>query len=657
MRDRVDVVYQATFFDGAWGGQADFLLRVDRPSGLGDWSYDIADTKLARRMKVPALLQMATYADRLALLQGAKPEHLYVVTGGPDVAGRKTSRQWRLVDVAAYTRRARRRLAAFVDRPEGTEPVPIAHCVQCRWATRCDDELRRADDLSLVAAMRRDHRDALRSIGVTTLQGLATATAEQLRRSGIGTVARTRLHEQAREQLRERLTGTPSRTLLPPSPGMGLLRLPPPSSGDLYLDFEGDPYFADGESLEYLAGVGDATGRFTALWAHSRGEEERMVADLVDRLLDAWRRDPDMHVYHYAPYEVTALKRLTGRYGVRETELDQLLRAERFVDLYPVVRQSMRISKESYSIKKVEAFYGRHHDGAVADAMSSVLAYERWIVEQDQATLDAIEAYNKDDVDSTRDLHAWLEQQRAELEGRHGRLDRPTPPDQEPAQPLSDAEQTELALVARLHAAGHSLLGDLVQWHRREDRPAWWEVFRLEDLEDDELLEDGSALGGLSSPVDVGAEKKSRLYEYRFPPQDTKLRVGGDALDVDTHATVGTVFDLDAAAGRLVVKSTKVPPVSRGLGPGGPLNTDGQRQAIRDTGEDVLAGRNCLGAALLQRRGPRGTQLRENETPTDAVLRVGGTLSGEVLAIQGPPGSGKTTAAAALIRSLLDAGK
>lgn len=308
MQDGVDVVYQGTFFDGAWGGQADFLLRVERPSALGPWSYDIADTKLARRMKVPALLQMATYAERLAVLQRLEPEHLYVVTGGPDVDGRATAREWRLVDVGAYARRVRNRLTTFVDAPDGTEPAPVAHCAQCRWATRCEGELQTQDDLSLVAFMRRDHRDALRATGITTLAQLAVATADQLRASGIGAVARTRLHEQASEQLAERTTGVPSRTLLPPAAGMGLLRLPPPSPGDLYIDFEGDPYFADGESLEYLVGIGDRIGRFTSLWAHDRDAERQLVVDLVDRLSAAVDADPQMHVYHYAPYEVTVLK-------------------------------------------------------------------------------------------------------------------------------------------------------------------------------------------------------------------------------------------------------------------------------------------------------------------------------------------------------------
>ncbi len=73
MRDGADVIYQATLFDRAWVGHADFLIRTKRPSVLGAWSYDIADTRLARRLKVPALLQMATYAVRLTELQGAPP--------------------------------------------------------------------------------------------------------------------------------------------------------------------------------------------------------------------------------------------------------------------------------------------------------------------------------------------------------------------------------------------------------------------------------------------------------------------------------------------------------------------------------------------------------------------------------------------------------
>ena len=102
MRQGVDVIYQATLFDGEWIGHADFLLRTDRPSDLGGWSYDIADTKLARRLKVPALLQMAMYAARLATLQGVAPQRLVVVTG--DKASiRGASSTWRRTPGAAGT--------------------------------------------------------------------------------------------------------------------------------------------------------------------------------------------------------------------------------------------------------------------------------------------------------------------------------------------------------------------------------------------------------------------------------------------------------------------------------------------------------------------------------------------------------------------------
>jgi predicted RecB family nuclease len=651
MRRGVDVVYQGTFFDGAWGGQADFLLRVETPSAFGDWSYEIADTKLARKLKVAALLQMATYAERLTVLQGVAPERIHVVTGDG------VSRPWRLIDVAAYARRARARLETFVDAPPATGPSPIGYCEQCRWADRCNTELREADDLGLVAFMRGDHRDALRSVGITTLRALTAASPELLKSSGIGADARVRLQQQAAEQLRERTTGHPSRTLLDPQPGLGLLRLPPPSPGDLFLDFEGDPWFDDGAGIEYLAGLGDRSGGFTALWAHDRPAEKQMVADLIDRLVSAAASDPGMHVYHYAPYEVTALKKLTGRYGVREAELDQLLRAERFVDLYPVVRQSMRISKDSYSIKKVEAFYGRAHEGEVASGLGSVLVYEQWLADRDASKLAAIESYNKEDVDSTRELHDWLEQQRAELEALHGPQPRPTLKSDEPAQPVSDVEAAELALAARLHDAGHQLLGDLVGWHRREDRPAWWEVFRLKTLDREDLIEDGTALGGLSEPTYLRAEKRSHLFEFSFPPQETKLSVGNDVRDTATALPAGSLFELDALAGRVVLKTTASDPRPRGFGPAGPLQTVTQREAIQATGDDVLAGRDCLGQALIERRVPAGTRLREGETTTQAIVRLGLALDGEVLAIQGPPGSGKTTAAAVLIRELLDAGK
>ncbi len=478
MRAGADVVYQATLFDGAWIGYADFLVKRSRPSALGEHSYDIADTKLARRLKVPALLQMATYAERLTQLQGVPPRHLVVVTGD------KEQHPWRLVDVAPYARRRREDLLGAVSDNSPTEAVLNSQCGQCRWKNKCAGEWVAADDLVQVAGIRSVQRAALCEAGLTTMAGLATASRERVV-SAIGAQGADGLMTQANLQVQERETGLPVYKLLAPQPGQGLQRLPVPSPGDVYLDFEGDPWADDGPGREYLAGLWDRTQTFTSWWAHDSAEEKVLVEDLIDDLMRRWREHEDMHVYHYAAYEQTALKRLTGHYGTREAELDQLLRAERLVDLYAVVRQGVQISKASYSIKKVEDFYwGRTRPAGLVDgvssAMDSVIQYERWLVEPDQAILDQIEKYNRDDVRSTHDLHGWLEELRNELGAQGVALERPTPA--EPPE-VKEAERAEIELASRLVEADEELLAGLVGWHRREARPAWWEFFRYADLD------------------------------------------------------------------------------------------------------------------------------------------------------------------------------
>src|SRR3712207_9264318 len=145
--------------------------------------------------------------------------------------------------------------------------------------------------------------------------------------------------------------------------------------------------------------------------------------------------------------------------------------------------------------------------------MSSVVDSEKWLIPRDPARLQAIHDYNRDDVDSTRELHDWLETQRAELEAEHGELPRPGVAEIAVPAPRSDAEVAELALVEQLQDRGHDLLGDLVQWHRREARPGWRGFFSRGELDDDQLVEDRTALGGLSAAVEIGTEKRSKRYE------------------------------------------------------------------------------------------------------------------------------------------------
>jgi predicted RecB family nuclease len=663
MRRGVDVVYQATFFDGHWVGLADFLVRVEladaERSSFGGWRYDIADTKLARRLKVPALLQMATYAARLETLQGVPPQWLTVVTGDQE------QHPWRLVDVAPYARRRRAELLDAIASPRETESARVQHCGQCRWKERCAQEWLDRDDLIQVAGMRADHRAALIDLGIPTLRALAGSSEDELA-GALPTATRRRLLQQARLQLAERQTGVAQHELLDPEPGRGLQMLPEPDDGDVYLDFEGDPWAEGGAGREYLAGIWTRQGDFVEFWAHDFAQEGRLTTELLDWLTDRWARFPGMHVYHYAPYETTALKRLVGQHATREAELDQLLRHEVFVDLYAVVRQGVRISKGSYSIKKLEEFYWGHtrsSDGAgVADGLSSVVEYERWLAgrddgDADQTILDDIRRYNEEDVRSTLALHLWLEERRADLEAQGHVLSRPLP---EPPKEIGDAERAEIELAEQLVSGGHELLAGLVGWHRREKRPEWWDFFRYKDLETVELVEDGTAIGDLGEPEEIRLVKLSRHWRYPFPPQDCKIAVGKYVPDVDTHQPVGKVVALDAVDGwiELSMKKSLDPPRPRGLGGPGPVMDQVLRESIARTGRLVLSGEGNLATRLIDRVVPSAAALapRHGETPKDVVVRVGAGLGGEVLAVQGPPGTGKTFAGSALIRELLDSG-
>ena len=231
------------------------------------------------------------------------------------------------------------------------------------------------DDLSLVANLTGVQRHALQAFGVTTRTGLAKpATRLPDRIDGAGREALARIRAQAEIQVRGEREGRVIAERIPPArnregalvPGNGLLMLPEPSPGDLFFDIEGDPFFGSDEvdGIDYLFGViepgrvgPDGQPEFHAIWSIDGGTvttagERAAFEAFIDLVTDRLRADPNLHVYHYAPYEPTAVKRLAGRYGTREEEVDRLLRGGVFVDLYRAVRQGIRASVESYSIKE-----------------------------------------------------------------------------------------------------------------------------------------------------------------------------------------------------------------------------------------------------------------------------------------------------------------
>ena len=491
------------------------------------------------------------------------------------------------------------------------------------------------------------------------------------------------------------------------------LGLPEPADGDLFFDIEGARYYSeDGREfgLQYLFGVVDTAEageaglpRYTQIWAFDRAGEKRAFEELIDFITERRARHPGLHVYHYNHYEPTSADHLTelhgtrqeavgalmGRFATREDEVDDLFRLGVFTDLYRVVRQGVRAAVESYSIKRLEPLcgYGRRVD--LAEATVSLIALEA-ALEDGTAAGDGerqrvVAGYNQDDCRATLALRDWLEEQRAELAERLGQ-ELPRPVFTEKPGVAEDPETARIrsALLAGVSAEtsgaiargvsaetsegqARALLADLLDWHRREDKPAWWRYFYLRTLSPAELTGEPDALGGLTGGDVVGQVKKSVVRRFRFPPQEHKFSTGVTACDPDTDKQ-WTVCDVDDARGTIDLKmgSAYSGPWPAALVEAGPPRTWEQRDRLRDLGDRVVRegarGADAATALLLRRppddgSDPADSLRAEGETASAAAVRLAVSLRRSYLPMQGPPGTGKTYTAAEQILELIAHGR
>ena len=700
LKSGAEAVYQATLQNGDWGGRADFLLRVDRPSWLGFWSYEAVETKLARTAKAGALIQLCFYSDLLTGLQGVEPEWMHIVLGGGARLDRRAVRRY-----IAYFRKVRHEFErTWESRPE-TYPEPVEHCEVCRWQPLCDKQRRNDDYVSLVAGITGNQRKALAEREVTTLAGLARINPPVTPKiDAIGEAAFSRIWDQARIQLRGRDEQRWVYELLEPAgENLGLSALPLPSPGDIFLDFESDPYAFD-EGIEYLIGMTTAPAEpnrqpgYEAIWALDRRQERNAFAAMIEKIMTRLQRYPSMHVYHYAAYEQTAIKRLSGRHGICADEVDHLLRAGVFVDLYRVVRQSLRASVESYSIKKLEPLYGYVRDVPLQEANLALSSFGAVLgLRNSGAQIDTIrntvQGYNRDDCVSTLRLRDWLEGLRSEVAARQGaELPRPVPKPGDPKENLAaqlERVQKVADLLTRSLPADESvwspeqqacwLLAQLLEWHRREDKSAWWEYFRLCDLSDEELLEDKTALGGLTYFGPVGETKRSTIHRYTFPPQPHSIDRAHSVRDPRTHGNPGQVVSIDDLNLTIDLKRRSISTVEHPTAlipyeiiPSQELQDSLLRLGawVGDNGIDA-EGPFRAARDLLLRLAPRlrGASLpllsdvipenasEERNAALDRARHVGAVLNDSVLPIQGPPGSGKTYTASHMIIELVRLGR
>lgn len=647
-----DVVFQGAFLSGNWGGWSDFLERVSSPSALGSFSYEVTDTKLKRRPHPKHVLQLVLYSDLLTEVQGTAPEFAHVELGSGERA------TLRLAEFTYYARAARARLEAFVASPNETRPVPCADCDLCRWGDHCASIWQAEDSLFNVANISRVQVKKLEAVGVRTLQ-LLGARDHPVR--GMAETTLARLVTQARLQ-HGRKTGAPSYELRAAESGKGFDLLPEPQPGDIFYDIEGDPFYEGG--LEYLHGIWAKDIGFTAFWGHDSAAEARVVHDLLQFFRSRLATFPQARIYHYAQYEITALRRLTIKYGIGEAFLDRLLRERRFVDLFAVVRGGLIGSEPNYSIKSMEAFYGLKREGEVKTAGGSIVAYEKWRETGDQQILEEIEAYNKVDCISTEELRHWLVGIRPTGPWPAFGMDAGTKEIEEDA----DTQALRAALAASgLPADRQELLFNLGLFHKREAKPAWWAIFDSLGKDEDDLIDDLDALGGLVANGAAVQVKKSMARTYRFPPQETKLR-GGKSATIPTpegFTSISiTAFDRMAREITLKIGNPRAHLLADRLAlhPDAPINTDVIADALRNVIADQCGPHRFTALEdLLSRTPPRlsgGTSadILNAADPVEGTIAAVARMENTILPIQGPPGTGKTYVAARAILSLVRTG-
>ncbi|HWA14926.1 MAG TPA: AAA domain-containing protein, partial [Gemmatimonadales bacterium] len=451
--------------------------------------------------------------------------------------------------------------------------------------------------------------------------------------------------------------------------------------------------------------VDRGTPEFHDWWAHDNASEKKAFEDFVDWAYARWEQDPSLHIYHYAAYERSALRRLQdkyrpnasgrdalralmGKHATRESKVDDMLRGELFVDLYPIIRQGFIVGTPSYSLKETEKLIADKRDAAVKTAGGSVVEYQRWIDSgesfdwKQSPILQGIRAYNREDCVNTWQLRQWLHarQQEAEIAYRPFGEEAHKGPKESAREPGED-EVLAAAIIQGLedapggdpeHRRITELLAHLLCYYRREERPTWWQFFKMLRESDDDAREAApDCLARLRRTDRPGfAVKRSMGYEYSFDPeQDTEIRLNSTVTPVHDEDISLTVIEFDQKAGRIAFKfgpSAGPPPetmsvVQREIILGTSI-TKGIIRFVQGWMRDDPP--NQAVVDLLHRRPPRiagierGQPLIDEQGDVTAqTIALVAAMDRATLAIQGPPGSGKTYTAGRVIASLLAAGK
>lgn len=690
MHKGVDVIYQAALFLYPFKGYADFLIKVEGDSGLGAFHYEPWDIKLSKTVKPQFVIQLCCYAEMLEVIQNKRPNRITVVTGDKQQVQLATNEHFYY-----YLHLKERFLEVHGHFSKEDLPDPADSDRFGRWSAYANERLIALDHLTQVATITKSQIKKLNKAGIKTMQSLIELP--QLRVKGIQPEVLQRLQLQANIQKMSMGKEKPLYELLPHDnqKKSGLALLPPASPLDVYFDIEGFPLVEGG--LEYLWGIAyfDEKGvrQYKDFWAHDKAQEQTAFQSFIEWVFERWQRDPQMHIYHYANYEIAACRKLMGRYGICEAMVDTLLRNEVFVDLYKIVKGCLRLGEPRYSIKNVEHLYRGKRDTEVGSGGDSVVVYERWREDPDgdswqsSSILKAIRDYNIDDCYSTQELVDWLRARQQENGIFYlGKTEIVPDPENETITESTRLRDKVLEKANHLKTQAleqQSKVASLFAWtlefHRREKKPMYWRLFDRLGSSFEELFDDIDCLAYCvrtdKSPYKPTPRSKNLAYEYRFDPSqefkaaaDKYKVLGEERPDGKTLSVTVVKEDSRLNEGIIVLQTGVNLSEVVTLIPDEDINAEPIPTAIMHRAEQFYQGQleNTAIHDFLMRNPPRITGMlsdspiapsHEPVTRLTQIISAVINLNNSYLTIQGPPGSGKTYTAKHIIAELLKQGK
>jgi len=601
MKNGAPYIYQASLENSEMQGSADILRRTNQPSKLGDWSYIPIECKLSSKSKTTFIVQSCAYCDLLESIQGIKADYFELYLGGKNLKKFETKKYW-----SWYTFLKKRYKIFLNNFNEEIQPqlIPDNHG---KWTDYVNEKLKGMRDLIIVAGMTKYQRIKLIKNDIKNIDDFAALKSNN-KIFGSKKDTLRNLYNQAKVQcLKKKSDSKPN---LEPRIWSDVDEnniknkniLPLKNKGDIWFDMEGFHDSVTGLKLEYLFGAcyeNNGNIEFEKWWAHNDQQEGKAFEDWTKWVEERRKDYPELHIYHYGNYEKDAMRKLQQKHPNSSAVgiIDDWLRDGLLINLLDICKRAFFLGEESYSIKNVEKLYKGKRKTEITTAADSVVAYQQFLESgekketKESPLLQNIEKYNKDDCESTEELHRFLLDLKREYKEINlffeNKIDAKISKDKEPnsydeidqissdifnqipkiLRDLDDdykinGESNSLMDIGPLGLTWKSqrVLSQLLRFHSNEAKNLWWRYFDRQNADIFELEKDSESI---HEAIYIGKKKdkdrKLELYNFKFEPfPNSKLQSdfldGGLEMEIQQTGLSLTVQKLEEESGIISFK-------------------------------------------------------------------------------------------------------